>query len=322
MSIYISRSNMPSLSEYTKYLKKIWKDRWLTNHGDYVQELEKKLEKYWGVKNVVCVSNGTTALMLTLKAMGIKEINTTPNSFIATCSAPAWMGIKLNFVDKNEKINGPALITHTFGLPNIIKAKPVIYDASHAFDVKVNGKSIMTYGDASIISFHAVKIFHTIEGGAVVTKDKKLADKIRWMRNFGFKTRYSFHGAGINGKMTEFEAAMGLCNLPKIDKIRAKYNKIIDLYNEELGLELEQVTYYPIWYQTEHKLLKAVKEFEKNDIFVRRYFYPPLNKVFGGKSCPITEDQMKRTLCLPLYYDLSLKDAYKVAQIAKKTLWE
>lgn len=318
--IYISRSNMPPLYKYVGYLWKIWRKRWLTNYGDLVQELERKLEHYWGVKNVICTSNGTTALMLTLKAMGIKEINTSPNSFIATCSAPAWMGIKLNFFDTYDIVKPPALVTHLFGIPQLKDVKPVIYDASHAFDVKHDGKYLVSYGDASIISFHAVKIFHTIEGGAVVTNNDKLAKKIRKMLNFGFKTRYSFSGSGINGKMTEFEAAMGLCNLPRIKKVRAKYNKIIDFYNKELGFDNKDVTYYPVWYESEYKLKKAIKIFEGNDIFVRRYFYPPLNKVFKGKSCPIVENKMKRTLCLPLYYDLSMRDAKRIVRIAKETL--
>ena len=317
--IFVSRTRLPSLKKYNSYLKRIWKSNWLTNNGELVQELEKKLQEYLGVKNVVCVNNGTSALMLALKSIGIKEINLSPNSFIATASAPAWMGIKLNFFDEGEKIPAPALMTHTYGLPQMTDVSPVIYDASHAFAVKVDGKSILSYGDASIISFHAVKIFQTVEGGAVITNDDKLADKIRWMRNHGFKTHYSFQGTGINCKMSEFHAAMGLCSLETIDETKKRYDEIIEKYNKALGYNHKDVTYYPIWYSSEEKVLNAIKIFESKGIFPRRYFYPPLNKVFKGKSCPLIEDYMGRVLCLPLYYALKDREIDRIIKIVKET---
>lgn len=318
--IYVSRTNLPSLAEYNKYLKRIWKSNILSNDGELVRELEEKLKERFGVKNVVCVSNGTSAIMLTLKAMGIKDkFYASPNNFIATVSAPVWMGLEPEFVDFGEKFKSPALVTHLYGIPQIIDTKPVIYDASHAFTTMYKGKSILTYGDVSIISFHAVKIFQTGEGGAVVTKNNELAEKIRWMRNFGLKTRYSYYGAGINCKMSEFHAAMGLCSLPMVDKIRKRYDQIIKIYNMELGYDHQGVTYYPIWYQSEGKVLKAIKEFEKYNIYPRRYFYPPLNIVFGGKRCPIAEDHMSRVLCLPLYYTLKEKEIQQIIELVKKT---
>lgn len=317
--IFISRTRLPSRWEYLKYLNRIWKSNWLTNNGELVQELEKKLENYWGVKNVVCVSSGTMALMLAIKSMGINYLNTTPDSFIATSSAPAWMKVKLNYFDIDEKIDGPALVTHTYGIPHLIDASPVIYDASHAFATKVDGKSILSYGDVSIISFHAVKIFQTVEGGAVVTNNDELADKIRWMRNHGFDSKYTFFGTGINGKMSEFHAAMGLCSLKLIESTKKRYSEIINKYNKALGYDHKDVTYYPIWYESEEKLLKAIDVFEKNDIFPRRYFYPPLNKVFNGKSCPKSEDLMSRVMCLPLYYSLKDKDVDRIIRLVKET---
>lgn len=319
-SIYISRTHLPPLVEYNKYLKRIWKTHWLTNHGELVRELEEKLEKRFKVKNVVCVSNGTSAIMLALRAMEIKEeIYVSPNNFIATVEAPVWMGIKVKFIDLDEVYKSPALVTHIYGIPNMVHTRPVIYDASHAFTVKYKGKSILAYGDASIISFHAVKIFQTVEGGAVVTNNDSIANKVRWMRNHGFKTRYSFYGTGFNFKMSEFHAAMGLCVLPMVDEIRRRYDQIIKIYNGELGYDHEGVTYYPIWYDSESKLLKAISEFEKNNIFPRRYFYPPLNRVFDGKKCPIAEDLMSRVLCLPLYYTLKEKEIQQIIEIVKKT---
>lgn len=319
--ISVSRTNLPTLKNYNKYLRKIWKSNWLTNNGKLVQKLEKRLEKYWGVKNVVCVDHGTSAILISLKALNIeKEIYVSPMNFIATVSAPVWLGIKPKFVDLDEAYRSPAIVTHLYGDPNLCYAEPVIYDASHAFATKCGGKYIVNYGDISVISFNAVKIFQTIEGGAVVTNNNELAEKARWLRNFGFKDRYSFQGTGINCKMNEFEAAMGLCALPLVGKMVKRYQKIVHKYNVNLGYLHEQVTYYPIWYRNEKKLLKAIPEFEKHGIYPRRYFYPPLNKVFGGKSCPIAEDFMSRVLCLPLYYELTDKQQDLVIRIAQKTL--
>lgn len=319
--IFVSRTRLPTLERYNYYLKKIWKSNWLTNNGELVQELEKKLEKRFGVKHVVCVSSGTAALMIALRALDIEELYTTPCSFIATVSAPVWMGIKVHFVDNGKLCPSPALLTHTYGIPNLdALAKPVIYDASHAFAVKVNGKSILSYGNCSIISFHAVKIFQTIEGGAVVTNDDSIAEKARWMRNYGFKTHYSFQGTGVNFKMNEFEAAMGLCSLETVDDTIEKYAVLIQRYNKALGLSHKDVTYYPIWYKNVKTLMKAIPSFEKAGIYPRRYFYPPLNTVFGGASCPIAEDEMSRVLCLPLYYSLTQKDQDRIINIAKETL--
>jgi len=319
-SIYISRTHLPPLAEYNKYLKRIWKTHWLTNDGELVRELEEKLKKRFKVKNVVCVSNGTSAIMLALRAMGItKEIYVSPNNFIATVEAPVWMGIKVKFIDLDENYKSPALVTHIYGIPNIVNTQPVIYDASHAFNVKYKDKSILAYGDASIISFHAVKIFQTAEGGAVVTNNDDIAKKVRWMRNHGFKTRYSFYGTGFNFKMSEFHAAMGLCSLAIVDKTQRRYDQIIKMYNKKLGYNHKEVTYYPIWYDSESKLLKAISEFEKNNIFPRRYFYPPLNKVFGGKRCPLAEDSMSRVLCLPLYFDLKDNEVELIIKIANRT---
>lgn len=320
--ISVSRTRLPSLKEYNKYLKRIWKSNWLTNDGELVQELERKLQEYWGVKHVVCVSSGTSALMIAAKALGVKKVYTTPFSFIATIGSMVWSGVKPIFVDcgADPFKKGPVLATHVYGLPHLTDVKPVIYDASHAFDVKHNGKYLVSYGDVSIISFHAVKIFQTVEGGAIVTNNDEIAKKARWMRNHGYKDRYSFHGAGMNAKMSEFHAAMGLCSLKMIKSTRKRYHQIITKYNRAFNKRYKDVTYYPLFYCCEKQLLKAIKKFEENNIFVRRYFYPPLNKVFGGKKCPIAEDLMSKVLCLPLYYDLTDKQVDKIIKIAKETL--
>ena len=319
--ISVSRTHLPPLEDYVSKLKIIWENNWLTNNGDLVQELEERLKKYWGVKHVVCVCNGTSAIQIALRILKIKEVYTSPFSFIATCAAPAWLGIKLRFVDEGGEYpkNKPALVTHVYGKPNYNCGKPTIYDASHAFGVKVDGKSIMHWGDVSVVSFNAVKIFQTAEGGAVVTNNDAIAKKARWMRNYGFKTRYSFYGVGTNYKMSEFHAAMGLCSLKLIPKILKRYARLIKRYNKALNYFHEDLTYYPVFYPSERKLLKAIEVFEKNHIYPRRYFYPPLNKVFGGKKCPAAERTMSQVLCLPLYHDLTFKDQDLVIKIAKET---
>ena len=168
--ISVTRTLLPSLDDYNKYLKKIWKSNWLTNNGELVQKLEEKLKKRFKVKHVVCVSSGTLAILIALKVLGIqKEIYVSPFSFIATVSAPVFLGIKPRFVDIDEEYKSPALVTHTYGIPHITDVKPVIYDASHAFHLLGNELDI---GDISVISFHATKIFQTVEGGAIVTNTK------------------------------------------------------------------------------------------------------------------------------------------------------
>ncbi len=319
--ISVSRTKLPELSEYNKYLKRIWKSNWLTNNGELVQELEKKLQDYFKVKYVVCVSSGTAATLVALKALDIKkEIYVSPYSYVSTVSAPLFLGIQPKFVDLDEEWKAPALITHIYGISRIENVKPVIYDASHAFTTQYKGKSILNYGDLSIISFNAVKIFQTVEGGAVVTNNKNLAEKARLIRNFGWKKQYVIDGVGVNFKMSEFHAAMGLCALPMVKKIRKRFDQIIERYNKGLNRLHQGVTYYPIFYQSEKKLLKAINCFEKQDIFPRRYFYPPLNKVFGGKSCPMAEDLMSKVLCLPLYYDLKDEEIDLIIKITKETL--
>jgi len=324
--INVSRPYLPPLREYNKYLKKIWKSHWLTNGGELVKKLEEKLKEYWGAKNVVCVNNGTSALMLAIKALDIKkEVYVSPFGFVTTAGVPVWMGIKPKFVDLDEEYGSPAIITHNYGIPSQRFADTVIYDASHAFTTKIGDYSIVNEGDISIVSFHAVKIFHTIEGGAIVTKSDKLADKIRWMRNHGYKTNYSFNGAGINCKMNEFQAAMGLCNLKTIDKVRQRYTEIINKYDEALCDDEEELasdyfTYYPFFFENERKLLKAISLLEKENIYPRRYFYPPLNTVFGGKKCPLAENLSKKVLCLPLYYELKDKEIDKIIKIVQAAL--
>lgn len=314
--IEVMKTKLPKLGHYKKYLKKIWKTNQVTNDGPLVRELEGKLREYWGVKHVVCVSSGTMAIMIALGVLGVKkEIYVSPLSFVATVSAPLWMGIKPKFFDVGEEPNSPAIVTHTYGIPNLVNAWPVIYDASHAFAVKYQNCPLVTFGDISIISFHATKLFHTVEGGAIVTQNDTLAKKARLMLNFGFKDRYAFEGIGINGKMSEFHAAMGLCNLEDIGKVVLRYRQMVKRYDDGLGLSRKNTSYYPVVYPSENALKKAIKRMNENDIYPRRYFYPPLNKVFGGRKCPLGEEISNRVLCLPLYWGLKDKEIDKIIKL-------
>jgi dTDP-4-amino-4,6-dideoxygalactose transaminase len=317
--LYTSRTRLPKLSRYNWYLKKLWKSRYLTNNGVFVQKLEEKLKKRWGVKHVICVANGTLATELAIKALDIKgEIYVDPFSYISTISVPMWMGIKPIFTEYHRR--GPALVTHCYGFPHLVNICPVIYDASHAFAVRENGKSILTQGNCSIISFHATKLFQSVEGGAIVTDDDDITKKVRWMRNFGHDGQYKYFGVGINAKMSEFHAAMGLCSLEMIDQTLGKYCQIIQKYNKAFGYTHRQdLSYYPVWYTSENHVLKAIKLFEKNHIFPRRYFYPALNTIFSKQRCPKAEDSASRVLCLPLYYELTNEDIKRIIHITLKT---
>lgn len=356
--INVTKTYLPSLTKYTDYLKKIWKNGHLTNHGPLVFELENKLKNYFNAKHVFFVTNGTVALQIAIKALELKdEVITTPFSFVATTSSLVWENCKPVFADidpmtltinpdeienKITKKTTGILATHVYGNPcHIEKIKKIakshnlkiIYDAAHAFGVKYKGKSVMNFGDISTVSFHATKIFHTIEGGAIVTNDDKIASKINYMRNFGLKDPKTFEGLGINGKNCEFHSAMGLCILPKISKIIKARKSCSDIYDKLLkDLDVQRpifrdsidknYSFYPIILPTENKLLKVVKGLEEVNIFPRRYFYPSLNKLSyaGDQINPISEDISTRVLCLPLFSDLAKQDILKITEIIKENI--
>lgn len=355
-SLYVTKTYLPSLSEYTRYLKIIWKSGWITNHGQMVNVLEKKLKKYLSAKNLYFVSNGTIGLQISLKALGIKgDIITTPFSYIATTSSMIWENCRPIFVDidpetlcidanKIESVitkNTKAIIAvHVFGIPCDVEkietiAKKyhlrVIYDAAHAFGVKYKGESLLNFGDISIVSLHATKIFHTAEGGAVICTDE-IAKKVSFMRNFGHKGHdKNFFGLGINGKNSELHAAMGLSLIPKIDQLIKKRKTISEMYDSYLkNTDLKRLKikpeisfnygYYPIILKSESQLLRVKGALAKKNIYPRRYFYPSLNtidyikKSYTSMPCPISEDISKRILCLPLFHDLTKKDVKRVSE--------
>ena len=352
--IFVTKTTLPDLSEYSKLLKKIWKNNWITNHGPLANELEKRLKQYLEVQNLFFVANGTVALEIAIKALNLKgEIITTPFSYVATTSSIVWTNCKPIFVDidKNSlnidplkiekaitKKTSAILATHVYGNPCDVKqisfiAKKyglkVIYDAAHCFNVKYNGKSILNFGDISTMSFHATKLFHTAEGGAVVTKSKSLSHKIAYTRNFGHNGEESFWGLGINGKNSELHAAIGLGML-KILKDQIKKRKAVsEIYNmllEGSGIRTQKLmegieynyAYYPVIFKSEAVLIAVKKALNRQNIFPRRYFYPVLNKLNYVEyiKCPVAESISKRVLCLPLFPGLTKKEIYKIVRIA------
>ncbi len=351
--IPVTKSYLPPIEEYIKYLNRIWESNQLTNNGPFVQELEEKLKEYLGVRHLFFVSNGTIALQIAIKALHLKgEIITTPFSYVATTSSIVWEGCQPVFVDIDPKTlcldpdlieaaitprTTAILTTHVYGIPcNVEKIQSiaerhslkVVYDAAHTFGVQYLGKSLVSYGDIATLSFHATKLFHTVEGGAIITDDDELAHRIRYMRNFGHKGQEEFWGLGINGKNTEFHAAMGLCNLPHLPEIIAARKQVSEWYDELLKESaltrpvlpagtLYNFGYYPVLFPSEKDLLNARDSLNAENIFPRRYFFPSLNSLpyLQEQSIPIAENISSRVLCLPLYPDLKPQEVKFISNI-------
>lgn len=358
MMINVTRSFMPPMEEYQKYLEQIWKSRYLTNEGPLLNDLVDGLKKYLKINNIELVTNGTIALQLTLRALDITEgeIITTPFSFVATTTSIIWERCKPVFVDIDEKTlcidankienaitkNTKAIMAvHVFGYPcDVEKIQEiankynlkVIYDGAHAFGSKYRGKSLLSYGDVTTCSFHATKLFHTIEGGACVAREKSVSEKIKSIKNFG-SVNGEYKYIGINAKMTEFNSAMGLANLNHIDEIIEERRKLSYLYDKNLkgivskiaktkDLEYNYI-YYPIILKSEEETLKIIKKLNENNINPRRYFYPALNRleyIENKGKCPIAEDISRRILCLPLYNGLKENEVLKICEIIKKEI--
>ena len=341
--IPVTKSFLPPLEDYVEYLKKIWESNQLTNNGPLVQELEQKLKDYLGVKHLFFVSNGTIAEQIAIKALDLHgEVITTPFSYVATTSSIVWEGCQPVFVDIDPKTLciDPDLIeaaitsrtsaivaTHVYGIPCAVEkiqaiaqkhGLKVIYDAAHTFGVKYKGRSLVSFGDISTLSFHATKLFHTVEGGAIITGDDELAHRIRYMRNFGHNGQEAFWGLGINGKNSEFHAAMGLCVLPHMEEIISARRQVSGWYDELLADSClirpilpasteYNYAYYPVLFPTEEALIHAKDLMNENEIFPRRYFYPSLNTLsyVKNQSSKISDFLGKNVLCLPLFFELS-----------------
>ena len=358
--IPVTKSFLPPIEKYTAYLVGIWQRAHLTNNGPLLLELEAKLKAYSESKHFHFLNNGTSALQLAIKGLELKgEIITTPFSYVATTSAIVWENCEPVFADIDEaslnidpsKIEtlitpntSAILATHVYGIPcnveqtAIIANKhnlKVIYDAAHAFGVNYKGKALINYGDASTLSFHATKLFHSIEGGAVVTNDEELAHRFSYLRNFGHKGQEDFWGLGINAKNSEFHAAMGLCVLPHIAEIIEKRKELSELYDTLLLTKTNPVrrptlpeeteynyAYYPVVFENERTVLSIRDSLNADFVYPRRYFYPSLSSLNYVKnySVPISEDISTRVLCLPLYYDLETEQVKRICEIVNHVL--
>lgn len=363
--ITVTKPSLPPLEEFIPYLESIWESQNLTNNGKFHQQLERELAEYLGVKYLSLFANGTLALLTALQTLKITgEVITTPYSFVATTHALHWNGIKPVFVDiepnfcnlDTQKIesaitpNTTAILpVHVYGNPcNLEKIKEiadnyglkVIYDACHAFGVKINGDSVLNFGDLSILSFHATKVFTTFEGGAIVCHDETTKRRIDFLKNFGFANETTVVGPGINAKMNEFQAALGVLQLKHVDKAISERKRIVELYRSELdslnGISYMQdidgvshnYPYFPIFINEENfgitrdQIYEKLKEY---NIYTRRYFYPLISQfpTYRGlesaseKNLPIALKTSEKVLCLPVYSNLTFDETKRIANLIK-----
>lgn len=356
--INVTKTYLPDRNKLNNYIDKIYSTAWVTNNGQFVKELTARLEEYLGVQNLLLVSNGTSALQVAYKTLGITgQAITTPFSFVATTSSLVWEDIKPVFVDidpetfcidpsKIENAISPettAIVpVHVFGnaceveeIESIAKRHNLktIYDGAHAFGVKYKDKSLPSYGDATTLSFHATKLFHTIEGGAIIFKNKGDYERAKLMIDFGINGPDSVIELGINAKMNEFQAVMGLCLLDEIDTIREQNAKIWRRYEEKLKdyVKLQKpnfrstysYNYFPVLFKNEKELLRIKSVLNEKGINPRRYFYPSLdtlNYIGNQEPCKASNDIASRILCLPIYPDLEYKHIENIIHYIKSTL--
>lgn len=353
--VQVTQSALPPLEDYMECVRDIFDTHWLTNQGKYVRGLEDALAKWLDVPMLSLCSNGTIALQLAIRLLGLegKKVITTPFTYVATLSSLLWEGCQpiLADIDPQSLCISPdeierqleahpdvagILPVHVYGnacdveaIENIAARRglKVIYDAAHAFGSKLDGKSLLAFGDASTCSFHSTKLFHTVEGGCIVTPNPADYEKIALLRAFGH------HGdnhvcLGINGKMSEMHAAMGVCLLPGVRERIVKRKHLVETYDCALkmgenpnlrkpklhpGLEWN-CGYYPVVFATSELMQKSLAALDKANIHPRRYFYPSLSKLpyFKGDACPVAEDIAERILCLPIWADMD-------EEVAKET---
>lgn len=364
--IYVTQPFLPPLDEFIPYLEDIWERKWLTNNGHYHRQLESALASYLGVRHVSLFANGTLALVTALQALRITgEVITTPFSFVATTHSLWWNNIKPVFVDIDpvtynlnpEKIEAAITPQTTAILPVHIYGYPcdahsiqdvadsyglkVIYDACHAFGVKMHGQSVLNYGDLSILSFHATKVFTTFEGGAIICRDEATKKRIDFLKNFGFAGETTVVAPGINAKMNEVQAAMGLLQLNYIDRNLDKRKKIAGLYRH--GLEavpgiccLQDIdgtthnySYFPIFIdQAEYGRSRdaVYEELKSRQILTRRYFYPLISQfpMYKGlesarpENLSVAEQAARQVLCLPMYPDLAHEQVFRIIDLIRR----
>lgn len=353
--IFVTQSFVPEMDAYTKYLQRSFDNKWLTNRGELTLELEARLKSHLGLNHLILMTNGTLPIQIALKILGKGgEVITTPFSYIATTSSIFWENCTPKFVDidpshftiDETKIEDAItdettaiLATHVFGNPCNIEAIQVIaerhnlhviYDAAHCFGVKYKGESIFNQGDISTCSFHATKIFHTGEGGALICNNPEYREQTYYSHNFGHNGPIDFHGLGINGKISELQSAMGLAVLDKIDTIFDSRKSTTYLYSKLLTGHLKTMTiregtewnysYFPVAFKSEEDLLRTEKALAEQNIFPRRYFYPSLNTIeyVQGEHMPEAEQLASRILCLPLFVGISEAEVELICSIILK----
>lgn len=364
-AIFVTQPALPPLEEFIESLKEIWDNKVLTNNGPFHKEFEEKLAEYLGVKYISLFSNGTLALITALQSMRITgEVITSPYSFVATTHSLWWNNIKPVFVDIEpdyfnldpEKVEAAITPQTTAILPVHVYGNPckedrlqqiadtyglkLIYDAAHAFGVKLNGNSVLNFGDMSILSFHATKVFNTIEGGAIVCHDEKVKKRIDYLKNFGFTDETTVIEPGINAKMNELQAAYGLLQLKHVDGYINKRRAIVNRYRELLkgipGISLmgdmsgldHAYPYFPIlidstvFGKTRNEVYEMLKA---NNIYGRRYFYPLISQfpTYRGlpsaapSNLPVATRVAEQVICLPIYPDLEEETVSKIVTIIK-----
>jgi len=360
--IYVTQPYLPPLAEFIPYLERIWDCKWVTNNGPFHQELEKALCKFLGIDHLALFSNGTLALVTALQSLRISgEVITTPFSFVATSHALHWNGITPVFVDIDpitfninpEKIE-PAITPRTTAiLPVHVYGNPcavdkiqkiadlyglrVIYDAAQAFSVRLNGESVLKYGDLSVLSFHGTKVFNTFEGGAIVCQDERMKARIDFLKNFGFADEVTVVAPGINGKMNEFQAALGLLQLQHMSKVLEARGAIEKQYRVALngvaGLRLMETpanvspnfSYFPILVLENFPISRDAlyESLRAQDIYARRYFYPLISDfpAYRGlassrpDNLPEARKLANQVLCLPIYPGLQKEEQNRVIEI-------
>lgn len=356
--INVTKTFLPEKKKFQQILDRAWDKVWLTNRGELTLELEEKIQKKYATTNMLITNNGTIPIQIALKLLGNQgEIITTPFSYVATTSAIIWEYCTPVFVDihpefltiDESKIEAAItskttaiLATHVFGNPCEVEAieqialkhnLKVIYDAAHCFGVEFNNKSIFNYGDVSTCSFHATKVFHTGEGGAIFCKDKDLFHKLFYSHNFGHDGPLAFHGVGINAKISELQSAMGLAVFDEMDYIFEERKKVVEFYLKNLHFDnistirIREKTkwnysYFPVIFESETVLLHVEQKLKEQNITPRRYFYPSLNTVsfVTNSKMPISESTASRILCLPLYVGLEKNDLEKITTIINTVL--
>ncbi|MBK5552225.1 DegT/DnrJ/EryC1/StrS family aminotransferase [Pseudomonas sp. TH03] len=358
MNITVTKPFVPPFGEFQTYLQGVWEREWFTNNGPLVNELELKLKEKLDVDHLLFLSNGTIALQIAIRALDLQgEIITTPFSYVATTSSIVWERCKPVMVDidvdtlnidpsKIEQAITPKttaiLATHVFGNPCDVEAielvakkygLSVIYDAAHAFGTRYKERSLLAYGDIATCSFHATKLFHTIEGGAVTTSNPEILKNMAMMRNFGHSSLTEFGGVGVNGKNSEVHAAMGLTNLKYLEDILAVRKELCDYYKSsltDLPIVFQKIApdteynnaYFPVIFESEAMLLHVIEALNLNNVYPRRYFYPSLSELpyVHDQSSPISEDISRRILCLPLYHTLSREEVDMICRLVKRSI--